>query len=249
MVGKRIYEIIEIADEKDTVSRIYDVTMMVVIVASLIPVAAKSTAGLYGILDLVTTGIFIVDYILRLLTADQKLRRGRSSFFLYPFTPMAIVDLLAILPSVVAISGALRTLKVLRLLRTFRVFRAFKAIRHSRSISIILRVFKKQKELLFVVGILAVGYVLVSALVVVSIEPQTFPTYFDAVYWATVSLTTVGYGDIYAVSTAGKVITMISSMFGIAIIALPGGIITAGYMEEIREQKDGKDEEALEKEE
>ena len=99
------------------------------------------------------------------------------------------------------------------------------------------------------VGILAVGYVLVSALVVVSIEPQTFPTYFDAVYWATVSLTTVGYGDIYAVSTAGKVITMISSMFGIAIIALPGGIITAGYMEEIREQKDGKDEEALEKEE
>ncbi len=249
MVGKRIYEIIEIADEKDTVSRIYDVTMMVVIVASLIPVAAKSTAGLYGILDLVTTGIFIVDYILRLLTADQKLRRGWSSFFLYPFTPMAIVDLLAILPSVVAISGALRTLKVLRLLRTFRVFRAFKAIRHSRSISIILRVFKKQKELLFVVGILAVGYVLVSALVVVSIEPQTFPTYFDAVYWATVSLTTVGYGDIYAVSTAGKVITMISSMFGIAIIALPGGIITAGYMEEIREQKDGKDEEALEKEE
>ena len=249
MVGKRIYEIIEIADEKDTVSRIYDVTMMVVIVASLIPVAAKSTAGLYGILDLVTTGIFIVDYILRLLTADQKLRRGWSSFFLYPFTPMAIVDLLAILPSVVAISGALRTLKVLRLLRTFRVFRAFKAIRHSRSISIILRVFKKQKELLFVVGILAVGYVLVSALVVVSIELQTFPTYFDAVYWATVSLTTVGYGDIYAVSTAGKVITMISSMFGIAIIALPGGIITAGYMEEIREQKDGKDEEALEKEE
>ncbi|MBQ1598812.1 MAG: ion transporter [Lachnospiraceae bacterium] len=248
-MGKRIYEIIEIADEKDTVSRIYDVTMMVVIVASLIPVAAKSTAGLYGILDLVTTGIFIVDYILRLLTADQKLRRGWSSFFLYPFTPMAIVDLLAILPSVVAISGALRTLKVLRLLRTFRVFRAFKAIRHSRSISIILRVFKKQKELLFVVGILAVGYVLVSALVVVSIEPQTFPTYFDAVYWATVSLTTVGYGDIYAVSTAGKVITMISSMFGIAIIALPGGIITAGYMEEIREQKDGKDEEALEKEE
>ena len=165
-------------------------------------------------------------------------------------TPMAIVDLFAILPSVIAISGALRTLKVLRLLRTFRVFRAFKAIRHSRSISIILQVFKKQKESLIVVGILAVGYVLVSALVVISIEPQTFPTYFDAVYWATVSLTTVGYGDIYAVSTAGKVITMISSMFGIAIIALPAGIITAGYMEEIRERKGEKaGDEPLEKEE
>ncbi|MEE3356060.1 MAG: ion transporter [Candidatus Weimeria sp.] len=247
---ERIYEIIEIADEKDSVSRIYDVSMMIVIVASLIPVAAKSTAGIYGILDLITTFIFIVDYILRLLTADQKLRRGKGSFLLYPFTPMAIVDLFAILPSVIAISGALRTLKVLRLLRTFRVFRAFKVIRHSRSISIILQVFKKQKESLIVVGILAVGYVLVSALVVISIEPQTFPTYFDAVYWATVSLTTVGYGDIYAVSTAGKVITMISSMFGIAIIALPAGIITAGYMEEIRERKGEKaGDEPLEKEE
>ena len=247
---ERIYEIIEIADEKDSVSRIYDVSMMIVIVASLIPVAAKSTAGIYGILDLITTFIFIVDYILRLLTADQKLRRGKGSFLLYPFTPMAIVDLFAILPSVIAISGALRTLKVLRLLRTLRVFRAFKAIRHSRSISIILQIFKKQKESLIVVGILAVGYVLVSALVVISIEPQTFPTYFDAVYWATVSLTTVGYGDIYAVSTAGKVITMISSMFGIAIIALPAGIITAGYMEEIRERKGEKaGDEPLEKEE
>ncbi|MBQ1597289.1 MAG: ion transporter [Lachnospiraceae bacterium] len=247
---ERIYEIIEIADEKDSVSRIYDVSMMIVIVASLIPVAAKSTAGIYGILDLITTFIFIVDYILRLLTADQKLRRGKGSFLLYPFTPMAIVDLFAIMPSVIAISGALRTLKVLRLLRTLRVFRAFKAIRHSRSISIILQVFKKQKESLIVVGILAVGYVLVSALVVISIEPQTFPTYFDAVYWATVSLTTVGYGDIYAVSTAGKVITMISSMFGIAIIALPAGIITAGYMEEIRERKGEKaGDEPLEKEE
>lgn len=247
---ERIYEIIEIADEKDSVSRIYDVSMMIVIVASLIPVAAKSTAGIYGILDLITTFIFIVDYILRLLTADQKLCCGKGSFLLYPFTPMAIVDLFAILPSVIAISGALRTLKVLRLLRTLRVFRAFKAIRHSRSISIILQVFKKQKESLIVVGILAVGYVLVSALVVISIEPQTFPTYFDAVYWATVSLTTVGYGDIYAVSIAGKVITMISSMFGIAIIALPAGIITAGYMEEIRERKGEKaGDEPLEKEE
>lgn len=61
----------------------------------------------------------------------------------------------------------------------------------------------------------------------------------DAVYWATVSLTTVGYGDIYAVSTAGKVITMLSSIFGIAIVALPVGIVTAGYMDEISEKNKG----------
>lgn len=60
---------------------------------------------------------------------------------------------------------------------------------------------------------------------------------FDSVYWATVSLTTVGYGDIYAVSTIGKVITMLSSVFGIAIVALPAGIVTAGYMEEINKDE------------
>lgn len=63
-----------------------------------------------------------------------------------------------------------------------------------KSISIIIEVFKKQKESLIVVGALAVGYILVSALVVISIEPETFPTFFNAVYWATVLLTTVGYG-------------------------------------------------------
>ena len=146
---------------------------------------------------------------------------------------MALIDLFSILPSLIAVNEALRVLKVLRLLRTLRVFRVLKIIRYSKSITIIMNVFKKQKESLLVVGGLAIGYILVSALVVISIEPDTFPTFFDAIYWATVSLTTVGYGDIYAVSTAGKVITMISSIFGIAIVALPAGIVTAGYMDEI----------------
>lgn len=66
-------------------------------------------------------------------------------------------------------------------------------------------------------------------------NPARFLNFFDALYWATISLTTVGYGDIYAVSTTGKIITMISSFLGIAIVALPAGIITAGYMKEIKE--------------
>ena len=68
------------------------------------------------------------------------------------------------------------------------------------------------------------------------LEPETFPTFFDAVYWATVSLTTVGYGDIYASTIIGRIITMISSVFGIAIVALPVGIVTAGYMEELSKE-------------
>ena len=239
---QRIYEIIETADDSDKVSRIYNFAMMLTIFFSLIPVAAKSTSGYYGVIDKITTVIFIVDYVLRLITADKKLQRGIESYFLYPISPMAIIDLLAILPSLIAVNGALRTLKIFRLFRTLRVFRVFKAIRYSKSISIIIEVFKKQKESLIVVGALAVGYILVSALVVISVEPETFPTFFDAVYWATVSLTTVGYGDIYAVSTAGKIITMISSIFGIAIVALPAGIITAGFMDELNNRKNNKND-------
>ena len=80
------------------------------------------------------------------------------------------------------------------------------------------------------VGILAIGYIIISALAVFNVEPETFPTFFDAIYWSTVSLTTVGYGDIYTVSVVGRLITMISSVLGVAIVALPAGIITAGYM-------------------
>ena len=86
-----------------------------------------------------------------------------------------------------------------------------------------------------------VGYILISALIIFNVEGDSFETFFDAIYWATVSLTTVGYGDIYAVTTAGRIITMISSIFGIAIVALPAGIITAGYMEALNEAKKDTD--------
>ena len=77
---------------------------------------------------------------------------------------------------------------------------------------------------------------MISALVIFNVEPESFNSFFDAIYWATVSLTTMGYGDIYPVTTIGRIVTMVSSVFGIAIIALPSGIITAGYMDEINKK-------------
>ena len=81
---------------------------------------------------------------------------------------------------------------------------------------------------------MAFGYILIAALVIFNVEPQTFDNFFEAIYWACVSLTTMGYGDIYPVTAAGRLVTMVSSFVGIAIVALPSGIITAGYMDEIR---------------
>ena len=241
---KRIYEIIEVGNGDDTVSKIYDVGMMIIIVLSILPLMTRTVNNVIIILDRVTLIIFIIDYILRLITADFKLNKGIKSYVLYPFTPMAIIDLISILPGLSILHRGFKVLKVARLFRSFRVFRVFKAFRYSKNIALIANVFKKQKESLIVVCCLAVGYVFITAIIMFNVEPDTFPVFFDAIYWATVSLTTVGYGDLYAVSTVGRIITMISSVFGVGIIALPAGIITAGYMEELKNARDDNDESA-----
>ena len=137
------------------------------------------------------------------------------------------------MPSISVLNSGFKLLRVFRMARAFRVFRAFKMFRYSKSVRIIVSVFKKSRESLIAVGTLAIAYIIISALIVFNVEPESFNTFFDAIYWATVSLTTVGYGDIYPVTTIGRIVTMISSVFGIAIVALPAGIITAGYMNEI----------------
>jgi len=236
---KKIYKIIETSSGNDVFSSMYDYFMIMVIIASLIPLAFKQVTTTFILIDKITVVIFILDYVLRLITADFKLHRGWKSFFIYPFTFLAIIDLLCILPSFTAITNGLKILKVFRLVRAFRVFRAAKMLRYSKSLIMVTDVIKEQKSPLLAVCVLSFSYILISALVVFNVEPDTFVNFFDAVYWATVSLTTVGYGDIFPVSTAGRVITMISSLFGIAVIALPAGIITAGYMEKLNSSSSG----------
>jgi voltage-gated potassium channel len=243
---KKLFDIIEKAEGNNRASHIYDVFMICVIVISMIPLAIKNAPIFFVYLEWVVTGIFIVDYILRLITADIKLGKGKKSFLLYPFTPMAIIDILSILPTILLINEALRVLKTFRLIRALRVFKIFKGFRYSKQMEIIASVFKRQKKSLVAVGGLAIGYIFLSALVVFNVEPETFGSFFDALYWATVSLTTVGYGDIYTVSMIGKSITMVSAILGVAIVALPAGIITAGYMGELQkgdnEEKENTDE-------
>ena len=243
LMRERIYQIIEKSDGDDKLSRIYDIFMLTIIVVSLVPLAFKSDNIVFTVIDKAAMVIFIIDYLLRWFTADYKFeRRGALSFVRYPFSLMAIIDLISILPSMSVINSGFKALRVLRMIRAFRVFRVFKAFRYSKSFRIIGDVMRNSKKSLIAVGVLAVGYILVSALIEFNVEPESFNTFFDAVYWATVSLTTVGYGDIYPVSTLGRVITMISAVFGIAIVALPAGIITAGYMKAINEpDPDGED--------
>ena len=240
---KRIYEIIEVARPGDRVSNFYDTAMLCLILLSLVPLAFKDTYPLFNVIERTTVAVFIADYALRWLTADYKLRDDSAlAFIKYPFTFMAIVDLVSILPSFTIINGSLKVLRVFRMFRALRVLRVFKAARYSRSVRIIGNVFRRSKDALGAVCSLAAVYVLISALVILNIEPDSFDNFFEAVYWATVSLTTMGYGDIYPVSAVGRAFTMLSAVFGIAIIALPAGIITAGYMDALREERLGKEE-------
>ena len=234
---KKLFSIIESAENDSKLSNVYDFMMMVTIVASVVPLAFKETNTIFQWIDYITVTIFILDYFLRLITADYKLKKSVISFFVYPITPMAVIDLISILPSITILNGSFRLLKLFRLLRTLKVLRAFKFLRYSKSFDIITNVFRKQKKVLSAVATMAVAYILISALVIYNVEPESFETFFDAIYWATISLTTVGYGDIYPITTIGRIVTMISSAFGIAIIALPSGVITAGYLEEISKDK------------
>jgi voltage-gated potassium channel len=200
----------------------------------------------FNIIEHITVTILIIDYLLRWITADYLLGRGKWSFLIYPFTGWAILDFLAILPGL-RILG--KGFKILRISRLLRILRLFKFIRYSKSIKVLGNVIKKEKTILLTVLGIAIFYVFLTALIMFNVEPHinpetgsvTFSNFFDALYWATVTLTTVGYGDVTPVTEVGRLISMISSLFGVAIIALPSGVITASYLDELRTRKENED--------
>ncbi len=228
---KRIYEITERAKATDSVSKIYDIFMMCSIITSIIPLCFSTQNNVFSMIDKLTVAIFIIDYILRFITADySSSKNGIIPFIIYPFRPMAIIYLLSILPSITNLNYAFKVFRVFRLFKTMRIFKFF---RYSKNIQIITNVLSKKKDALVTVGILALSYIFFTALIIFQVEPATFGNFFNAIYWATVSLTTVGYGDIYPTSNIGRIISMVSSFLGIAVVALPSGIIISGYQDEI----------------
>lgn len=228
---KKLYEVLEYTKDNDIVPKIYNYFMIITIIASIIPICFKTQTSWLNAVDKITVIIFIIDYCIRWATYDFiKPELKKRAFMIYPFSLFAVIDLLSILPSITVMNQGFRLLKILRLFRSFRVLRL---LRYSRSFQIIINVLNKEKTALSSVCFMALGYILVSALVMFSVEPVSFNTFFDAVYWATTALTTVGYGDIYPVTIIGRIVSMVSSVLGIAFVALPSGIITAGYMKEI----------------
>lgn len=233
---KKIYTIIDIANGSK-LSHLYDILMFLVIIVSIVPLAFREEKELYAIIDRVAASVFIIDYLLRWLTADFRwphLAKWKA-FLIYPFSTMAIIDLLSILPSFAICN---RALKLFRLTRLVKILRVFKLVRYSRNIQLLFRVLRKERGILMAVCIIAITYIFVTALIMFNVEESVmFQDFFDALYWATTTLTTVGYGDICPQTDLGRVISMISALMGVAVIALPSGVITASYLEELREEK------------
>lgn len=238
----KIYDTIE-TGRNSVLSKIYDWAMLFFIVISIIPLAFREQNIWFEWFDKVSVSIFIIDYLLRWMTADYRMpeRPKWVAFLTYPFTAFAIVDLLSILPSVLVVNKAL---KLFRITRLFKILRVFKFIRYSKNVQILFKVLRKERHILFTVFWIALFYILITALIMFNVEESTmFEDFFDALYWATTTLTTVGYGDIYPATDLGRVISMISAILGVAVIALPSGVITASYLEELRETKKEKETE------
>lgn len=236
MLRAQIYHLIGTNGRETAKGRAYDWFIMIVAVLSVIPLAFRPErigGNLESFLFVIETGsvyVLFLDYTLRWLTHDYKTGRYHPlAFVLYPITPLAIMDLLSLLPSLGLLPESFRILRLLRLV---------KLCAYSKSFSHIVAVFRKESKTLWAVFCIAVSYIFISALVMFVHEPASnFPDFFDALYWATTALTTVGYGDVYPQTDVGKLISMISSLFGVAVIAMPAGIVTAGFVDAIHDEQ------------
>ena len=232
---QRIFEVIELGRPGDRASLVYDRFMITMIIAGLLPLFFKQVPPELAVVDRIASVVFLVDYALRWWTADFKVKKGAMSFLIYPFTFLALMDLISIIPLFVTTSTHMQ---LFRLMRLTRALRALRMLRYSKSFYLIMDVMQREKKTLSAVVWMAGGYVVLSALIMFQVEPENFATFSDAFYWAVVTMTTVGYGDIYPVTELGRLVSMISSFVGIAIIALPTGIISAGFMQSLEERRE-----------
>lgn len=243
---EKINNVIE-PNKENNFSRAYDCIMLMAIIIGVFPLMFRTQYKLFWYFDLISCLCFVIDYILRWVTCGLRSnKKNLVTYIVYPFTPMAIIDLLSILPTINLLAP---TFKVARFSRLLKILRVVKVVRYFESLEIILAVIRKQRKILYTVLSLALFYTFITAMIMFNAEedinPETgkylFDDFFDAFYWAACTLTTVGYGDLYPISDTGRVISIISSLVGIAIIALPSGVITAGYLDELRERKKSQD--------
>jgi len=217
-----------IVEETDTTpGKIFDIFIQSLIVLSLIsfsietlPDLSENVKRLLKITEEIVVVIFTAEYLLRLFIADKKLQ--------FVFSFYGLIDLFAILPFYVARGIDLRSVRIFRL---FRLVRAFKMFRYSKAIQRFKIAFLEVKEEL-TIFLVATGFLLFITSVGIyyfenSAQPEQFKSIFHCLWWAIVTLTTVGYGDVYPVTVGGKIFTSFIVIIGLGIIAVPTGLVAS----------------------
>ncbi len=224
---KRLYEIIFEADTR--AGKAFDVMIIVLIFVSILLVMVDSIATIhekYSVIlhtaEWVITGIFLIEYILRIYVLDKP--------FSYIFSFFGIIDLLAILPNFIGlIFAGSESLMVIRAVRLIRIFRIFKLSRYTSAGRTLARALYRSREkiFMFIIVILTLVVIFGTIMYLIEGEDNGFTSIPVSVYWAIVTLTTVGYGDISPVTGMGQFLASIVMIMGYAIIAVPTGIITS----------------------
>ena len=190
--------------------------------------------------SIISVIIFTIEYFLRIWTAKLCFPKAKYPEIKYVLSLMALIDLLAILPFYLPFIITC-DLRFLRMLRLFRLLRIFKINRYNNAMTTIEKVIKNEKEKLISTIFIALVLLLFAASIMYYIEneaqPEKFPNIIAAVWWAIATLTTVGYGDVYPVTVLGKILSGFVVILGIGLIALPTGIISSGFINEVNRKK------------
>ena len=235
---KRVFDIIQIGKRSDIVSRAFDLFIVAAIIANIVVLFLETfeeAAGYSSILrgiEIVTVVIFGIEYLLRIWTAEylypKKSKPKAVLRFLFSFD--GIVDLFTILP-VFYLSGivALRMLRVVRILHLFRINAYYD------SINVIASVLKEKKNQLisslFIILVLMMAASLCMYNAEHDAQPEVFRNAFSGIWWSMSTILTVGYGDIYPVTLIGQLLAILISFLGVGVVAIPTGIISAGFVE------------------
>ncbi len=246
---KRVFEIIERGRPGDRASRYFDLFLVILIILNVAAIILESVKSLHAafrigftIFEIFSVVIFTIEYVLRVWTAEHKVK-ARAHFeskIKYVFTPMAVIDLLAVLPFYLPFLLPF-DLRFLRILRLTRLLRLLKIQRYSQSLQLIGKVLRdKKEELVVTVFVTFILIVLASTLMFYiesDVQPDQFPNIISTFWWAIATLTTIGYGDVYPVTGWGRLLSGVIAILGIGLVALPTGILSSGFVEELSSRK------------
>jgi len=246
MVAKeKIYKLVQKGAHGKKINLIFDYGIMSRILLSVISIVLESVKGinvsikkmLYWF-DVFSIIIFSIEYLMRLYVSDltHPAKNRRKSLIKFIFSLNGLIDLLAILPFYLPmlIKMDLRFLRILRLIRFLRIL---KVNRYTKSLNLIWSVIKAKKSELIVTGFATFLLLIIASFIMYNIEnekqPEAFSNVLTSFWWAIATLTTVGYGDVYPVTGFGKFISGLIALMGIGLVALPTGIISAGFMDKL----------------